>query len=60
MVSLTEFFLFVLERDLEVFILTALINELNEVLQREKFKKYLKKSPLEFIYKCSSSIWKFY
>ena len=47
--KLDELFLFTLERDLEVFISTVLINELNDVLHREKIKKYLKKPPLEFI-----------
>jgi putative PIN family toxin of toxin-antitoxin system len=47
--KLTELFLFVLDRDFEVFISTALIDELNDVLDRDKFKKYLKTPPLEFV-----------
>lgn len=47
--KLDEFFIFVLEKDFEVFISIELINELKDVLLRDKFKKYLKKSPLEFV-----------
>ena len=46
--KLDELFLFVLERDFEVFISKDLIAELIEVLQRKKFEKYLKISPYEF------------
>ncbi|HEU5366806.1 MAG TPA: putative toxin-antitoxin system toxin component, PIN family [Hanamia sp.] len=47
--KLDELFIFVLEKDFEVFISIELINELKDVLLRDKFKKYLKKSPLEFV-----------
>lgn len=47
--KLTELFIFVLENDFEVFISIELITELTDVLQREKFKKFLKKSPVEFV-----------
>lgn len=47
--KLTELFIFVLENDFEVFISVELITELTDVLQREKFKKFLKKSPVEFV-----------
>ena len=40
--KLDELFLFVLERDFEVFISRDLIVELLNVLERKKFKKYLK------------------
>lgn len=46
--KLNELFVFVLENDFEVFISIELITELQDVLQREKFKKYLKESPVEF------------
>lgn len=46
--KLDELFLFVLERDFEVFISNDLIVELIEVLQRKKFEKYLKIPPNEF------------
>jgi putative PIN family toxin of toxin-antitoxin system len=47
--KLTEFFLFIIDKGFEVFISIELINELEDVLQRQKFKKYLKKSPIEFV-----------
>ena len=47
--KLDELFLLVLDRDFEVFISIALINELNDVLQRDKFKRYLKKPSIEFV-----------
>jgi putative PIN family toxin of toxin-antitoxin system len=47
--KLDELFIFFLEKDFEVFISIELINELKDVLLRDKFKKYLKKSPLEFV-----------
>jgi putative PIN family toxin of toxin-antitoxin system len=47
--KLDELFIFALEKDFEVFISIELINELKDVLLRDKFKKYLKKSPLEFV-----------
>ncbi|RNI37416.1 putative toxin-antitoxin system toxin component, PIN family [Hanamia caeni] len=47
--KLDELFIFLLEKDFEVFISIELINELKDVLLRDKFKKYLKKSPLEFV-----------
>lgn len=47
--KLTELFLFIIDNGFEVFISLELINELEDVLQRQKFKKYLKKSPLEFV-----------
>ncbi|MGN6601043.1 MAG: putative toxin-antitoxin system toxin component, PIN family [Ginsengibacter sp.] len=40
--KLDQLFLFVLERDFEVFISKDLIYELRAVLQRKKFEKYLK------------------
>ncbi len=47
--KLDELFLFVLDREFEVFISIALENELNDVLQRNKFKKYLTKPVTEFV-----------
>jgi putative PIN family toxin of toxin-antitoxin system len=47
--KLTEFFLFIIDKGFEVFISIELINKLEDVLQRQKFKKYLKKSPIEFV-----------
>jgi putative PIN family toxin of toxin-antitoxin system len=47
--KLDELFLLVLENDFEVFISNALINELSDVLKRDKFKKYLKKPVHEYI-----------
>lgn len=42
-------FSFIIDKGFEVFISIELINELEDVLQRQKFKKYLKKSPIEFV-----------
>jgi len=47
--KLDELFLFMLERDFEVFISKALIDELSDVLKRDKFKKYLKKPVSEYV-----------
>lgn len=47
--KLEELFLFVIDRNFEVFVSIELENELNEVLQRNKFKKYLKRPSLEFV-----------
>jgi len=47
--KLNELFIFALENDFEVYISSELINELHDVLQRDKFKNYLKKSPIEFV-----------
>lgn len=47
--KLDELFLYALERDIEVFISRALIDELGDVLNRNKFKKYLKKPVQEYV-----------
>src|SRR5687768_7351415 len=47
--KLDELFLFVQEKDFEIFISNALIDELTDVLKRDKFKKYLKKPVYEYV-----------
>lgn len=47
--KLEELFLFVIDRNFEAFISIELENELDDVLHRNKFKKYLKKPPIEFV-----------
>jgi putative PIN family toxin of toxin-antitoxin system len=47
--KLNELFLFVIDKGFEVFISIELINELEDVLQRQKFRKYLKKPPVDFV-----------
>ena len=47
--KLDELFLFVMEKDFEVFISKSVIAELSDVLKRDKFKKYLKKPVFEYV-----------
>ncbi len=47
--KLDELFIFVMEKDYEVFISKSLIAELSDVLKRAKFKKYLKKPVFEYV-----------
>lgn len=47
--KLDELFRFAFECDFEIFISTDLLIELQSVLQREKFSKFLKKDPSSYV-----------